>query len=527
MTLKSKIKKEVGRAALIIAALTISLTGFSQESDGKNSPPILQKASIVNEKGDVELRWKLTDTIEASIKIIRYKKEGDNFVIIHSIEDTSTISWIDKNTQANKQTHAYRVLYDLESDIYPSNKFSTTLLTQTTDTCKQTVKLQWTRFVQHANYNPINPNDTIEVNRYNIWKSEAGGDYQKIETIEAPENASESDTIRIDTTYTDGDIEYNRDYSYYVEMVPKEDPYLPSKSNRVNFNVNMPAAPQYINIDSIISTSRAVRLSFTIDTASQLNEYLLLRSPNYQGPYDTVETFQTSSKKISYTDEAFNPRSQRYYYHLAAVNRCGNLSTRSDTLHNLLITLEKNHLSAKIGWSELTSFTNTPFNDVTYFVLRKVGGEMGYTQIISHEYPPIQDDEIADYKGNDVSSKFCYYVTAEVRQDNNLTTHIASFKRCIYIQPDLFIPNAIIPNDPNNNVFKPQLTFIPEKYLLIVYDRQGRKVFQTKAYDKGWKGRIRGGQKAPGGSYIYYLEIKNPGEPFIRKRGSVTVIYNR
>jgi gliding motility-associated-like protein len=92
----------------------------------------------------------------------------------------------------------------------------------------------------------------------------------------------------------------------------------------------------------------------------------------------------------------------------------------------------------------------------------------------------------------------------------------------------VFIPNAFIPNDNSNERnrrFRPELTFIPRDYLLIIYNRRGKKIFESHNYDNPWKGQMKGGKKAPAGTYIYYLEVKNPGQPLIHKKGQVTLIY--
>ncbi len=70
---------------------------------------------------------------------------------------------------------------------------------------------------------------------------------------------------------------------------------------------------------------------------------------------------------------------------------------------------------------------------------------------------------------------------------------------------DLFIPTAFSPNGDNEN----------DKFLvrgsyasitMVIYNRWGEKVFETKAKDQGWDG-TQNGTDAPSDSYGYYIEL--------------------
>jgi hypothetical protein len=134
---------------------------------------------------------------------------------------------------------------------------------------------------------------------------------------------------------------------------------------------------------------------------------------------------------------------------------------------------------------------------------------------------------VGNFRGQGKSAQFCYFVEAEIDHQSGRQSVVSSETQCVYIKPRVFIPNAIIPNDPNNNKFKPEFTFIPRNYLMIIYNRNGAKIYESKDPQKPWKGRTRRGKMAPGGTYIYYLEVKNPGQQIIRRKGEVTVIYQK
>ncbi|MBS3770851.1 MAG: gliding motility-associated C-terminal domain-containing protein [Bacteroidales bacterium] len=499
-------KANILRYLIFIILLLQTVYGIAQEDI---SPPVLKNASIMNEEGDVRLTWYLTDTINSDIIIERDSLNINAFTEIHLIKDTSVTTWVDRNSNANNQSRAYRLGYSLEGQGVPSsNKFNTTYLEIDFDICNKENNLIWSRYVNSSEI--INFNDTIQIKTWNVYRSIDGNNYTKI------------DSISNDTTFTDSNIEYDHIYKYYVEGVRDSDTSIKSKSNRVSINTEMPEDPEYINFDKLETQEQGLDFEFTIARNSELNRYVLLGSNNLSGPYDTVETFNTQENEIAYTDESIDPQNEVYYYHMASVNSCGALTTRSDTLGNIMLSVEKENLSSILEWNEMGHFSN-----IRYEISRRIGEQPFRFHQTTYQ-SPYTDDNPEEFKGQDTSSRFCYQIKAEIQHAQGLVSTITSNSKCIYIKPQIFIPNAIIPNANNgNNAFKPEFTFVPQKYLLIVYSRNGTKVFESRNPRKPWIGRLRNGQKAPGGTYIYYLEVKNPGQPMIRKRGEVNVVYQK
>ena len=69
------------------------------------------------------------------------------------------------------------------------------------------------------------------------------------------------------------------------------------------------------------------------------------------------------------------------------------------------------------------------------------------------------------------------------------------------------------------------LTFIPDKYIYMVFDRWGSQVFETSDPQAGWNGRIRGNAMASEGVYIYYVKLTTASGIEVEQRGQVTVFY--
>jgi len=519
--------------------VVVLLLGFSDSvlSQTDISAPVLKNASVINEDGDVRLTWELTDTINSSIIIARDSLDINAFTRIHLITDTSTKSWIDRYSKANNRSRAYKLAYDLEGLGSPSsNEFNTIHTEPDFDICEKKIQLTWTRdvksptpewmnffnIIQYLLYDQtfihlipsrslvFNNDTTTKMSSWNIYRSKDGEDYKKIDNIE-------------DTVYIDNKIEYNHIYKYYIEGVQQADTSVKTKSNRVMVNTRMPKPPSSIRFKSLSSQENENTLSFEISEDSEQENYILLRKTS-QEYYDTVNTFKTNNNEITYTDERVNNQKEKYFYHLASVNPCGALTTRSDTLSTLQLKVEKQNLNNVLEWNTMK---NIPGSTIRYNIYRKIGEEGNFEPLATTHQGSYTDNQVQNFRGQGKSAQFCYFLEAEIDHQSGRQSVVSSETQCLYIKPRIFIPNAIIPNDPNNRNFKPEFTFIPKNYLLIVYNRNGAKVFESNDPQKPWRGKIRGGKRAPGGTYIYYLEVKNPGQQIIRRKGEVTVVYQK
>ncbi len=477
-------------------------------------PPQLKNVTVINDEGDVKVYWELPENINFDLIISRDSFIVGNVVGIKTIIDTSINTWIDKKSNANELPRTYKISYkDVGQEPnqpgqYESNLFNTLHTSITMDTCKKNNDIRWSRYVK-SSWKDLN--DTISIHYYNIWRSVDGNDTVKIAAI-SPE----------DTSFTDRNIEYDRIYKYYIEGVLSFDTTIKSMSNRVYIDTDMPDDPEYINFDRLGTDNGKINMEFSIEENSELVNYVLLRSQTPDGLYDTIKRFETSALNIKYTDNPGNPNKNIWFYHLASENSCGALTTRSDTLSNLLLNVAKENLMNQLDWNELNHINNNA--NITFNLYRQIGNQERELLNASYE-APYYDNKVQLYEGQGKSAKFCYEIEAEINHEAGYRSTLYSNRNCVYVKPRVFLPNAIIPNDPNNNTFKPEFTFEPDTYLLIVYNRQGVKIFEAK--NKGWNGKTRNGKEVKPGTYIYYLEFKIPGEPLIRKRGEVTVVYSR
>ncbi len=89
--------------------------------------------------------------------------------------------------------------------------------------------------------------------------------------------------------------------------------------------------------------------------------------------------------------------------------------------------------------------------------------------------------------------------------------------------PLIYVPNAFTPNgDGLNDVFYVR-GFNIDEVEMVVYNRWGQKVFETREVTKGWDGSFEG-EVAPPDVYGYYLRVSCISGGEYEQKGNVTVI---
>lgn len=117
-----------------------------------------------------------------------------------------------------------------------------------------------------------------------------------------------------------------------------------------------------------------------------------------------------------------------------------------------------------------------------------------------------------------------YHITLSVNTDAGCSDQANASIR-IPTPYYFYIPNAFSPNGNGvNDYFKPYgYGLNVSVYEFIIFDRDGRIIFQTNNYEQGWDGTDNG-KLAPMGAYVYVIRTENmDGDPK-EYTGTVTVI---
>jgi PKD repeat protein len=120
-----------------------------------------------------------------------------------------------------------------------------------------------------------------------------------------------------------------------------------------------------------------------------------------------------------------------------------------------------------------------------------------------------------------LNDHFTYYMRASTIDGcyADDTINIKVFKS----KPDVFVPNAFIPGNPQNNVLRPILAGISKLAYFQVYNRWGQLVFQTSEQNHGWDGRVAGKLQDPG-TFVWVVKAEDFTGKWIVKKGTAVLI---
>jgi gliding motility-associated-like protein len=105
----------------------------------------------------------------------------------------------------------------------------------------------------------------------------------------------------------------------------------------------------------------------------------------------------------------------------------------------------------------------------------------------------------------------------------NRATALIVVIEAICRDPYIFVPNAFTPNGDNiNDVLRVEGRQL-EEVRLVIYNRWGEQVFESRSQEEGWDGSYRA-QALPADVYGYYLEVRCIGGERFVKKGNVTLI---
>jgi gliding motility-associated-like protein len=91
---------------------------------------------------------------------------------------------------------------------------------------------------------------------------------------------------------------------------------------------------------------------------------------------------------------------------------------------------------------------------------------------------------------------------------------------------ELTLPNAFTPNnDGLNDVFRPLHPCNMTEYLLRIFDRYGKLVYQTSDFGRGWNGTYNG-MPAENGTFVWMATYRNTDTKVLQfRKGFVIVVY--
>ena len=373
---------------------------------------------------------------------------------------------------------------------------------------------------------------TLSWNKYRYW--DAGvKEYQIYASIDGQTEirvASTADTV---TEFVHENLVDGTEYCYLVRAVKNVSTRVTSTSNEVCLTLDIPKRPEYsYNYRTTVQPGNTgIEEYFYCDNTAEFLGFELQRGTDPSSmstiwfvPYDATTNY------YEYTDPGARPSSQSYYYSLIGIDDCDLPADTVNVSRTIFLEAEPNtNRTNSLQWNPYEGWLG---GVAAYNIFRSFDGPFALlTTVPSGQLTYL--DSIEDIIiGN---GKFCYYIEAVEGIGAPVGPLVAppepilfqemsrSNEACAKQHPNVFMPNAFMPEGVNN-VFKPVTVYVEaNSYLFQIYSRWGERVFETTNPNDGWNGS-HGGKKDPQGAYVYYVQFVSSDGQTYSKSGSVTLI---
>jgi hypothetical protein len=489
-----------------IVFFNLAINAFCQVTE-KPNPPNVYLVSVEPETGNVKIVWIPSTSTNVHIYII-LKAEftgGPNYppayIEIGRVPATDSV-FIYEDSESFLHSNGYTVeSVDTISELSDFNQLvdSTIFLNAVFDSCNLNIILSWNDYNRWRG----------EIKEYNLYQKIDDGITTILQTL--PEGTN---------NFTIENVQTDQDYGFYAEAV-HIDETRKSTSNMAQVNTDMANPPEYINADyATISEDNNIELSFTVDPASELNYYKIYRSMSVDGPFNVIDSFYQSDKKIIYIDK-IEYTSGVYYYRLESNNNCYQAVKTSNISNNILLSGENNNLTNILTWNGISDWEGDILN---YELIRSTGKAMNMIDTVYKGHLLFYKDDLTSFPGieDPLNNYFYYKIKASETNNPYIDNNICySNEVCLAISSEIRMPNAFIPNNDVNNLFGPVFNFEPLDYELIIYNRLGFKVWEG---NEPWDGLINGAS-APKGFYLYHIKVYTANNDPVEKKGFVFLFY--
>jgi gliding motility-associated-like protein len=493
----------IARIYIFLIIFIVPVSGLAQEGPlPGNDPPIIEYVSVDTATDYVYLTWRSnpTDTVD---RYVIYEQIGDAGFVIDTVgKDTLEYLW--ETLEAGYKAISMTVASDRDGyKLSPIADPHTTMhLTIQYDSCEKEIQLSWTPYVGWGD----------NLVKYEAYVNIDNGPFSYI---------GQRDTI---LPIQHKDIEDNRRYCYFVKAIRNDG--VGSFSNIACKHVRHPLHPQWIDAEQAAAVGvDQVSMEFYIEESGEVTTYQLFRATGPGKPFIEHEIItDVVGPTLSYTDNVVSTDKQ-YLYKLYSLDVCYNPVIASNITGNIVLQANSVALQAFLSW---TPYTDYEAGVKSYHIYRITNmGEPALINVVDATDTAFTDN-LDFVTGSDIEDEICYYVVAE--ENDWVSRGEKGFSQsnttCISVTPKILMPNAFTPNDDgSNDIIKPVLTFIPEKYVFQVFDRWGSRIFETRDPDEGWDGSVTGKGKASEGVYIYYILLTTTKGIEVEQRGEITLFY--
>ena len=365
------------------------------------------------------------------------------------------------------------------------------------DYCAYQTTLNWNEYINLQN-------GLLE---YRIYYSENGSTFNQI--------ASTQQTSYIHKYPTPG-----KNLCYFIRVINKTK-NVTSTSNKVCFFSTQTPSSNYVYIKtaSVLSDSET-KLTILVDSSKIINGLTILRS-NTGINYSNIGFINyNGAGNYSFVDKSTLNKTQNYFYKVAVKDSCGNNRITSNPVKTMLLNIKEdddNLFVKHLSWINYEGFLGGIGGYKIYRIDNQFlnATEIGFTNFETTTFTDTLDEVAPN------GSKIEYVVECIENTLNNYGIKSSSFSNGIdvYMEANLFIPNAFMPNGINKT-WRPRSFFVDKlQYELNVFNRWGELVFHSNDDTEEWDGK-----NCLTGIYVYVINYKNSKGKTQQTSGKISLI---
>ncbi len=488
---------------LILVQFIFFIPAAAQE-DERPVAPFIRFVTVDTASNNTHIYWNESPSTNVE-KYVIYEESTLGGVVIDSVNAPAN-HYIHVNSNAGSNAVIYSVAAkDSTGNISTResyNKHSTVFLSAKYDSCNSRMILKWNKYKGWGD----------SISGYRIFKSVNSMDFELLTGLS-------NDTVYIDNGYLEQGISENMHYKYFVITIKNDG--LESVSNVYGKYTYMPGPPESITAEyaSVISKN-LVQLSFSIVDTSSINNYALIRSSDKNTGFQRIRQFSGIAGQSLIIHDTIITERDIFYYKLSALNSCNKIIKESNLAVNILLQGSHSENQITLSWNPYENF----IQDIQEYNIYRKESDEEFIQIGTNSRNNTEfTDNISFFSESPIPGVLTYKIAAIETNSENAAF---SNELTIFLESEIYLPDAFTPDgDGINDIFKPVMNFIPEEFTMLIYNRNGIRIFQTNDPELGWDGTING-RKAPEGVYMYYVEYRSyNGIRKSLKPGTFTLFY--
>jgi gliding motility-associated-like protein len=456
--------------------------------------PVLDIVTVDPATGFAEIRWLRSVSADVGSYVV-YTWSGGTATAVDTVRSPYITTFTHTASAARYRSVTYVVAaMDSSMNISPlSNPLSTVWLSAVNDECTGKITITWTPY---ENQQHPALSQTLHI------RSAAG--------------ASVSDEVLPAAATFFEFTGYDPDTEYCFHVSVSGSGGALSLSNRSCVTTGSEVAPSWVNLDAIAVSNTGLTVTGSYDMSADMTDYHLLRFNSTGGLWEQAAVATGSAGNLYFSVPGADT-TVSIPYRITAVNSCGLGSTLSGDAGNIVLAAEVTGTLILLRWNR-----PVPGGSELFSVWRDTGA--GPEEVAGSLTDTVWSEDYTAFANDVTAAGVLYRITAAGNALPAGSPVHSSSAAVIATTENIFMPNAFTPGSGGENeIFRPEFSFMPEEYDFRIYSRTGALIFRTTDHGEGWDGSFNGITMPPG-VYLWRLSLITPSGRSEIRNGTVTIL---